>query len=1137
MSTLKMTFSLASLILIFAFVAVMPVMAHVTTPADTTHNPEGAAGTDHFLVSSITADAMHLKANDILTVTVAFAPAVAATTGTDAMHGTINPAEFDALDDLTVERQQTDGTFSAEAGFTVVGTFLNTTVAATGVGAVYQIRLLVATGAMDGVYRISVVNAGVPATDNAANVMVTVDTMAPTVDSVQFKAAAGKDYPQNDVFTEDFVVEFTAMDNTDGVGLGATSDFMLAADPANITFSAITKVGSGTFSAAAMLVATPTADAAAVEITVTATVMDKAGNASVDTAPTSSNTVMIKRGAGTPTPATTGPVTVEPQAIKVKAKSYVIVGRTATPVGLPAVANLPRNLTAGSSPTTIVAWATMPNLESLFYEGGTLLLTTLKATNLDRDGKSDTAAEPAQHLDVLITEVMAAVNEAQIGTANYDTHQWIELYNKLPVDVDVTLTAKSGTPAPDAAADTEVRLDRLSNVAIAGTSNGWAFDLGANGLVDAVAVDTVDQTPNEPFVSFYRSDRGKAGHDKAGWATSDRVYFSDLTGVHKGTPGAAERKAAAALVATNIKSDPFVINEVSTGGDWIELKNISAEGKSLKNYQLSQVTAADTDTLLVSFHEKDYMVPAGGVILIVSGPANTDIPLTSMLAGGVNVATPAADRDKNGSPAQYWLPGHFDIKSGESLLILRDNHEAKHLKTANQIVDITGGISITKDQSLVWPIVRTTAPGGKVIDGGKAFADGKVYYRNKMGGTSFDDEAWKQAVFTGLGYKRKVTNEAKYFGSPGFVDNAAKENKSDLAANSDASDTGVSISEIMYDTGGERQNLPQWIELYNSSMTQSVKLDGWKLRLENFADETVPSFNATITFEGGKIIPPNQTILLVSGARASVPDPQRYPSTRVINLYLTKNYREELELTNRTDQVLSKTGFYLQLLDKAGIEVDVVGNIDGDRRTRDTETKWDLPANGDERRSSIIRIYAGKTDDVTSMRGTDKKNKAVDGTIVEGWILASETDFARVNAPAYYGDPDDSGTPGFRAGGPLPVSLSKFRPERLKDTGEVVVRWVTESELNNAGFNILRSETRNGEFTKVHYVAGKGTTSERSLYEWKDTSAKPNVVYYYQIQDISLDGKVTTLRTTHLRGNVSAAGKATTTWGEIKALQ
>ena len=188
-------------------------------------------------------------------------------------------------------------------------------------------------------------------------------------------------------------------------------------------------------------------------------------------------------------------------------------------------------------------------------------------------------------------------------------------------------------------------------------------------------------------------------------------------------------------------------------------------------------------------------------------------------------------------------------------------------------------------------------------------------------------------------------------------------------------------------------------------------------------------------------------------------------------------------------------------------------------------------------RSSILRRYR-------EPKGGDSRNwipyplaDLIDiGVKPEGWVVASKTDFREVRE-TWYGHGDDIGSPGITGGRVLPVSLSKFRPERMKDTGEVVVRWITESELNNAGFNILRSEKRDSEFTKVHFVAGQGTTSERTVYEWTDKSAKPNVVYYYQIQDVSLDGEVTPLRITHLRGNVTAAGKATTTWGEIKALQ
>ena len=116
-----------------------------------------------------------------------------------------------------------------------------------------------------------------------------------------------------------------------------------------------------------------------------------------------------------------------------------------------------------------------------------------------------------------------------------------------------------------------------------------------------------------------------------------------------------------------------------------------------------------------------------------------------------------------------------------------------------------------------------------------------------------------------------------------------------------------------------------------------------------------------------------------------------------------------------------------------------------------------------------------------------------------------------------------SAHPGFRAGGALPVELSHFRPARNKDTGAVVITWSTQSELNNAGFFIKRSQQRDGEFQIINatMIQGAGTTSEKQSYTYEDTTAQPNVVYYYQIEDVSLDGNHQTLtRGIRLKGHI-----------------
>ena len=118
---------------------------------------------------------------------------------------------------------------------------------------------------------------------------------------------------------------------------------------------------------------------------------------------------------------------------------------------------------------------------------------------------------------------------------------------------------------------------------------------------------------------------------------------------------------------------------------------------------------------------------------------------------------------------------------------------------------------------------------------------------------------------------------------------------------------------------------------------------------------------------------------------------------------------------------------------------------------------------------------------------------------------------------------------------PLPVTLSHFRAEHT-DTG-VIIKWITESEVNNAGFYIYRGETKDGDFKVVNptMIQGAGTTGERNEYTWIDTTAKPNTVYYYQIEDVSHAGERKRYVTVRLRGLVSASGKWITRWADLKS--
>ncbi|MAT38175.1 MAG: hypothetical protein CL946_01080 [Ectothiorhodospiraceae bacterium] len=89
-----------------------------------------------------------------------------------------------------------------------------------------------------------------------------------------------------------------------------------------------------------------------------------------------------------------------------------------------------------------------------------------------------------------------------------------------------------------------------------------------------------------------------------------------------------------------------------------------------------------------------------------------------------------------------------------------------------------------------------------------------------------------------------------------------------------------------------------------------------------------------------------------------------------------------------------------------------------------------------------------------------------------------------------------------------PVELSLFHGSYLD--GSVFLNWQTESEINNYGFEILRSGERNGDYYKVGEKAGKGTTHERSWYDFVDNSAKgnsPTGSYFYKLRQIDFDGE------------------------------
>jgi len=85
---------------------------------------------------------------------------------------------------------------------------------------------------------------------------------------------------------------------------------------------------------------------------------------------------------------------------------------------------------------------------------------------------------------------------------------------------------------------------------------------------------------------------------------------------------------------------------------------------------------------------------------------------------------------------------------------------------------------------------------------------------------------------------------------------------------------------------------------------------------------------------------------------------------------------------------------------------------------------------------------------------------------------------------------------------PVPVELSAFSAN--VEGQDVILTWVTQSELNNFGFEVQRSED-GVMFGKIAFIQGNGTTSIPKEYTFVDEKLNFGE-YYYRLKQVDLDG-------------------------------
>jgi hypothetical protein len=90
---------------------------------------------------------------------------------------------------------------------------------------------------------------------------------------------------------------------------------------------------------------------------------------------------------------------------------------------------------------------------------------------------------------------------------------------------------------------------------------------------------------------------------------------------------------------------------------------------------------------------------------------------------------------------------------------------------------------------------------------------------------------------------------------------------------------------------------------------------------------------------------------------------------------------------------------------------------------------------------------------------------------------------------------------------PLAVALSAFTATSNGD--KIILKWRTESEINNLGFKVYRSTELDGDYVKVTptFIVGAGAEATPREYSFTDEDVAVGDTYYYYIEDVDFSGK------------------------------
>ncbi len=104
----------------------------------------------------------------------------------------------------------------------------------------------------------------------------------------------------------------------------------------------------------------------------------------------------------------------------------------------------------------------------------------------------------------------------------------------------------------------------------------------------------------------------------------------------------------------------------------------------------------------------------------------------------------------------------------------------------------------------------------------------------------------------------------------------------------------------------------------------------------------------------------------------------------------------------------------------------------------------------------------------------------------------------------------NNGTILYTENGGLPVEFISFTSKLINNA--VHLNWITATETNNSGFEILKykgqsgkNKVKNEDWNVIGFIKGNGTTTEKQFYSFVDNNVEPGK-YSYRLKQIDYDG-------------------------------